>query len=83
MSEIFKFFTDVGFLLVFGSSTALVCALGDDGAFEHIFFFGVILLDVGVEGGVGEVRSAAGTVEIATLEIGSNSTGHSNNSKSQ
>jgi hypothetical protein len=81
VGEIFKLLTDVGLLFVFGPAAAVLGALWDGGAFEHVLFLLVVLLDVGVEGGVGEVGPAAGTVEIATLKVSSYSTGHSNNSK--
>ena len=54
----------------------MLVALWDDGSFEHVFLLLVVFLDVGVQGGVGQIGSAAGTVEIAALKVGTNSTGH-------
>ena len=42
-------------VLVLGPSPAMLVSLRDDGPLEHVFLLLVVLLDVGVEGGVGEV----------------------------
>jgi hypothetical protein len=66
----------MGGLLVLGPSPTMLVSLWDDGSFEHVFLLLVVFLYVGVQGGVGEIGSAAGTVEIAALKVGTNSTVH-------
>lgn len=50
-----------------GSSAFEFFAFGHGGLAEHVFFGCVVLLDMCVECGVGEVGFAAGADEVSTL----------------
>ena len=63
--QLLKLLRDGGVLEVDGPAALALLLLGDGGLFEDGFGFLMVLLDVGVQGRVGEVGLAAGAVEIS------------------